>query len=206
MTINAASEAPPAVKGDAEREREPFAGPESGPEPPFPIKLQGPVIKGFGRGSKEVSFFFFLFSFEILSAGGIGEGERVCGQGCNEVDVVYYVHTHVGPGQLRAVVEVKLICRSGVSHDCFLLLLWRRKSMSRWRVTYHCVSAEERRGDMLAPSSPVTGRSLSLAKSHSLTLSPARSIPSRVISRPHLYKHTPFLLKPRLALKGNSKG
>lgn len=37
------------------REREPFAGPEAGPESPFPIKLQGPVIKGFGRGSKEVS-------------------------------------------------------------------------------------------------------------------------------------------------------
>ncbi|KAJ9656067.1 riboflavin kinase [Neophaeococcomyces mojaviensis] len=34
--------------------RDPYAGPESGPEPPFPIKLQGPVIKGFGRGSKEL--------------------------------------------------------------------------------------------------------------------------------------------------------
>ncbi|EXJ93234.1 riboflavin kinase [Capronia epimyces CBS 606.96] len=34
--------------------REPYAGPESGPEPPFPIKLFGPVIKGFGRGSKEL--------------------------------------------------------------------------------------------------------------------------------------------------------
>lgn len=35
--------------------REPFAGPDGGPESPFPIKLCGPVIKGFGRGSKEVS-------------------------------------------------------------------------------------------------------------------------------------------------------
>ncbi|EHY59879.1 riboflavin kinase [Exophiala dermatitidis] len=34
--------------------REPYAGPESGPETPFPIKLYGPVIKGFGRGSKEL--------------------------------------------------------------------------------------------------------------------------------------------------------
>ena len=34
--------------------REPYAGPESGPEQPFPIRLQGPVIHGFGRGSKEV--------------------------------------------------------------------------------------------------------------------------------------------------------
>ncbi|KAL2217736.1 putative riboflavin kinase [Thermoascus aurantiacus ATCC 26904] len=34
--------------------RDPVAGPESGPEPPFPIRLSGPVIKGFGRGSKEL--------------------------------------------------------------------------------------------------------------------------------------------------------
>ncbi|OCT46434.1 Riboflavin kinase [Cladophialophora carrionii] len=34
--------------------RDPYAGPESGPETPFPIKLSGPVIKGFGRGSKEL--------------------------------------------------------------------------------------------------------------------------------------------------------
>ncbi|KAJ9605258.1 riboflavin kinase [Cladophialophora chaetospira] len=34
--------------------RDPFAGPEAGPEAPYPIKLFGPVIKGFGRGSKEL--------------------------------------------------------------------------------------------------------------------------------------------------------
>ncbi|KAF7503202.1 hypothetical protein GJ744_004205 [Endocarpon pusillum] len=34
--------------------RDPVAGPHSGPEAPFPIKLSGPVIKGFGRGSKEL--------------------------------------------------------------------------------------------------------------------------------------------------------
>ncbi|KAK5046400.1 riboflavin kinase [Exophiala bonariae] len=48
---------PPAnvsVKDGGDRERDQFAGPESGPEAPFPIKLQGPVIKGFGRGSKEL--------------------------------------------------------------------------------------------------------------------------------------------------------
>lgn len=32
--------------------RDPIAGPPS-PQPPFPLKLRGPVIKGFGRGSKE---------------------------------------------------------------------------------------------------------------------------------------------------------
>ena len=33
--------------------REPIVGPEN-PEQPFPLKLKGKVIKGFGRGSKEV--------------------------------------------------------------------------------------------------------------------------------------------------------
>ena len=35
--------------------RDLFAGPDSGPVPPFPLKLDGKVIKGFGRGSSEVS-------------------------------------------------------------------------------------------------------------------------------------------------------
>jgi hypothetical protein len=34
--------------------RNPTAGPDTGPEQPFPIRLSGPVIRGFGRGSKEV--------------------------------------------------------------------------------------------------------------------------------------------------------
>ncbi|KAJ9318966.1 hypothetical protein DTO271D3_554 [Paecilomyces variotii] len=37
-----------------DKPRDPVAGPDSGPEPPFPIRLSGPVIKGFGRGSKEL--------------------------------------------------------------------------------------------------------------------------------------------------------
>jgi hypothetical protein len=34
--------------------RDTFAGLESGPESPFPIRIEGPIVKGFGRGSKEV--------------------------------------------------------------------------------------------------------------------------------------------------------
>ena len=29
-------------------------GPDDGPAAPFPLRLDGEVIKGFGRGSKEV--------------------------------------------------------------------------------------------------------------------------------------------------------
>ncbi|PWY69189.1 hypothetical protein BO94DRAFT_477893 [Aspergillus sclerotioniger CBS 115572] len=34
--------------------RAPVTGPDSGPSSPYPIRLSGPVIKGFGRGSKEL--------------------------------------------------------------------------------------------------------------------------------------------------------
>lgn len=33
--------------------RDPIAGPDT-PQPPFPLKIRGPVIKGFGRGSREL--------------------------------------------------------------------------------------------------------------------------------------------------------
>lgn len=34
--------------------RAPVAGPDSGPAPPYPIRLAGRVTRGFGRGSKDV--------------------------------------------------------------------------------------------------------------------------------------------------------
>lgn len=37
-----------------DKPRDPVAGPNAGPEAPFPIRLSGPVIKGYGRGSKDV--------------------------------------------------------------------------------------------------------------------------------------------------------
>ena len=46
-----------------------LAGPDAGPAAPlFPIRLNGEVVKGFGRGSKEVftSIFLFLFLFLFL--------------------------------------------------------------------------------------------------------------------------------------------
>lgn len=47
--------------------RDPVAGPDAGPEPPFPIKLFGPVIRGFGRGSKEVRKTSPIYSKSLLS-------------------------------------------------------------------------------------------------------------------------------------------
>lgn len=38
----------------SDKPRDPVAGPDEGPEAPYPVRLSGPVIKGFGRGSKDV--------------------------------------------------------------------------------------------------------------------------------------------------------
>jgi hypothetical protein len=50
--------------------RDPTAGPDNGPEKPFPLRLDGKVIKGFGRGSKEVcirtSSLRFLLAFVVF--------------------------------------------------------------------------------------------------------------------------------------------
>ncbi|KAG7101132.1 Riboflavin kinase like protein [Verticillium longisporum] len=32
-----------------------IVGPDGGPEAPYPLKMEGKVISGFGRGSKEVA-------------------------------------------------------------------------------------------------------------------------------------------------------
>ena len=50
--------------------REPVAGPEHGPETPFPIKLSGQIIKGFGRGSKDLGIPTANIPIEGLDVGG----------------------------------------------------------------------------------------------------------------------------------------
>jgi hypothetical protein len=48
----------------SEGPRDPIAGPDSSPESGiFPLKLSGRVIKGFGRGSKEV-IVLILFPYD----------------------------------------------------------------------------------------------------------------------------------------------
>ena len=45
-----------------------IVGSESGPESPYPLRMEGEVVSGFGRGSKEVSYCVFPFlAFLFLS-------------------------------------------------------------------------------------------------------------------------------------------
>ena len=46
--------------------RDLVAGPDSGPAPPFPLRLDGKVIQGFGRGSSEVSYDLSSFGATLL--------------------------------------------------------------------------------------------------------------------------------------------
>ncbi|OAK96745.1 riboflavin kinase [Phaeosphaeriaceae sp. SRC1lsM3a] len=55
--------------GRPEGPRDPLAGPST-PQPPFPLKLRGPVIKGFGRGSKELGIPTANIPLSGLSIGG----------------------------------------------------------------------------------------------------------------------------------------
>ncbi|KAI4216908.1 MAG: hypothetical protein LQ351_000857 [Letrouitia transgressa] len=50
--------------------RPPVVGDPSGPSYPFPIKLSGPVVKGFGRGSKELGIPTANIPLTGLSVGG----------------------------------------------------------------------------------------------------------------------------------------
>ncbi|KAG9567827.1 riboflavin kinase, partial [Aureobasidium melanogenum] len=50
--------------------RDTIVGPDSGPEPPFPLKLNGEVVKGFGRGSKELGIPTANIPLSGLTVGG----------------------------------------------------------------------------------------------------------------------------------------
>ena len=60
-----------------DKHRELVVGPDTGPEAPFPLRLNGKVVKGFGRGSKEVGMKFpisadalFVVVVVVLSLSG----------------------------------------------------------------------------------------------------------------------------------------
>ncbi|THY93676.1 riboflavin kinase [Aureobasidium pullulans] len=50
--------------------RDTVVGPDSGPAPPFPLKLNGEVVKGFGRGSKELGIPTANIPISGLTVGG----------------------------------------------------------------------------------------------------------------------------------------
>ncbi|KAI9793288.1 MAG: riboflavin kinase [Piccolia ochrophora] len=55
--------------------RPPTAGPPTGPPPPFPLRVSGKVITGFGRGSKELGIPTANIPVSGLSVGGSTEVE-----------------------------------------------------------------------------------------------------------------------------------
>jgi len=70
-----------------DRPRSPIAGPTNGPAPPFPIQLSGPIVKGFGRGSRELGIPTANIPLAGLSVGGHEEVESGVYYGWAGVDV-----------------------------------------------------------------------------------------------------------------------
>ena len=64
-----------------------FAGPSSGPTPAFPIRLSGPIVKGFGRGSAELGIPTANIPIAGLSVGGNEDVESGVYYGWAGVDV-----------------------------------------------------------------------------------------------------------------------
>lgn len=62
-------------------------GPSTGPEPPFPIRLSGPIVKGFGRGSAELGIPTANIPLAGLSVGGNEDVESGVYYGWAGVDV-----------------------------------------------------------------------------------------------------------------------
>lgn len=69
------------------RPRSPLAGPSAGPTSPFPIPLSGPIVKGFGRGSRELGIPTANIPLAGLSVGGHQEVESGVYYGWAGVDV-----------------------------------------------------------------------------------------------------------------------
>ena len=89
--------------------RDPTAGPDSGPEAPFPLRLDGKVIKGFGRGSKEVCWLFSLFTCKFFLLALVGflvdspATYQQCKAGCLGIHAVLIV-----PAVLSLPIQLNL--------------------------------------------------------------------------------------------------
>ncbi|KAL8940235.1 MAG: hypothetical protein Q9216_002919 [Gyalolechia sp. 2 TL-2023] len=69
------------------RPRSTLAGPPTGPEHPFPISLSGPIIQGFGRGSRDLGIPTANIPLAGLSVGGHEELESGVYFGWAGIDV-----------------------------------------------------------------------------------------------------------------------
>lgn len=63
------------------------AGPSTGPERPFPIRLSGPIVKGFGRGSADLGIPTANIPLAGLSVGGNEDVESGVYYGWAGVDI-----------------------------------------------------------------------------------------------------------------------
>ena len=70
-----------------DRPRSPVAGPSTGPTAPFPIQLSGPIVKGFGRGSKELGIPTANIPLTGLSVGGHDQVESGVYYGWAGIDI-----------------------------------------------------------------------------------------------------------------------
>lgn len=70
-----------------ERPRSPIAGPSTGPNLPFPIPLSGPIVKGFGRGSRDLGIPTANIPLAGLTVGGHQDVESGVYFGWAGVDV-----------------------------------------------------------------------------------------------------------------------
>ena len=87
-----------------DRPRSPVAGPPTGPSPPFPIRLSGPIIKGFGRGSKELGIPTANIPIAGLSVGGHEDVESGVYYGLAGVGVDEEGKVQKGEGVVKEMV------------------------------------------------------------------------------------------------------
>ena len=87
-----------------DRPRSPLAGASSGPVSPFPIRLSGPIVQGFGRGSRELGIPTANIPLAGLSVGGHDEVESGVYYGWAGVNVDEGGEKTTGNGGVWAMV------------------------------------------------------------------------------------------------------
>ncbi|KAK2807330.1 hypothetical protein FQN50_005485 [Emmonsiellopsis sp. PD_5] len=100
--------------------RDPVAGPDSGPEPPFPMKLSGPVIKGFGRGSKELGIPTANIPPDSLSAYGDVESGVYYGVAALDPAMFKYSRTSASDEGKKSAADADAAATEATIFPCVL--------------------------------------------------------------------------------------